>query len=209
MATPVGRMAAFAARERLRSHRSTDLFRTHRFTGASALAVATIDTDAVFPVRSAPVTFRTKIEITENAGVHAGLVFEFGDTDGGCALWIEDEKIGFHAGADGDDDGATAIYDRGEELPPGLVLELVAVANPGTGEVRLFGNGLELARATAEAGRFDPLEWSADGDGSFASAEAGTTVFDVPAGSVQAPDGFVVLEPLSVYVGQAPQHSFV
>jgi hypothetical protein len=202
---------AFHGRERRRSLAGVpELFRTHHLydVAGGALAVATIDTAELFPVRSGFVTFATLIRITENAGVHAGLVFEFGDAAGGCALWIEDEGIGFHAGAAGDADGATAFFDQGAELPVGLELALVASVRPGDGRVRLFGNGREIARAQATNETFDPLEWSTDGAGSFASNESGTVVTDVPAGSAQAPAGFEVLRPLAVYVNQIPRHFF-
>lgn len=202
--------ARLHARDRRRSLQlrgwGLELFRTHRIHGGAALPVATISTGTLFPARDGLITFETRIRITDNGGVHAGLVFEFGDAAAGCALWVEDEGIGFHAGAAGTADGATAFYDNNAELPPGLELELVAAVRVGDGRVRLWGDGDELARGEASGDIFDPLEWSSSGAGSFASNESGTVVTDVPAGSAQAPAGFEVIRPLSVFVNQVPRH---
>lgn len=203
----LSRAAQHAARRRRLSTLGGDLTRTHRLAGVAALPVASIATGTIFPVRTKPVTFRTKVQITENAGEHRGLVFEFGSTAAGCALWIGDETVGFHAGPSGDTDGATALYDLGAELPVGLVLDLLASVNPGTGEVRLWGNGKEMARGKTGSGD-GFAAWSDTAAGSFASNEQGTAVADVPSDSSQAPDGFEVLEPLSVYIGQIPR-SFI
>lgn len=204
--TDLNQAVRFHSREQRRALRGIpEMTRTHRFVGAS-MAVASIDTDAVFPERDRLVTFRTAIRITDNTGSHKGLVFEFGSALRGAALWIEDERIGFHAGAAGAVDGADAIFDNSAELPVGLELDIVAAIRPGDGRVRLWGNGREIARGVASGGDFDG-DWAADEAGSFASAPATAVVTDVPAASRIAPDdGFEVIEPLSVYVGQVPRH---
>jgi len=195
----------FHARERRLSLAGVpELHRTHRIYGVTGMAVASIDTGAVFPNRTSPITFRTAIRITENTGEHRGLVFEFGDATTGAALWIGDETVGFHAGDDGTTDGATALFDNGAELPVGLELELIAAIRPGDGRVRLFGNGREIARGVASGGSVSP--WAADSEGSFASAVQGTIIADVPEISQGAPAGFDVIEALSVYQGQIPRH---
>jgi len=202
--------AFYYSRQRRRSLAGfPELGRTHSFYDAagSAIAVANIATGTVLPDRDGLITFSTSILIIDNGGVHAGLVFDFGDAARGCALWIEDDKIGFHAGAAGLADGASAIYDNGGELPVGMTLNLVAAVRVGDGRVRLWGDGRELARATATNGSFgSPLTWASTGAGSFASAPQGTVVSDVPVGSAQAPDGFTVTQPLSVYFNQVPRH---
>ena len=204
-----GQAVQFYARERRRSLLGVpDLFRTHQIYGVERgeILLELIDTGAVFPARDGTITFATTIRITPNGGVHRGLVFCFGDSDGGCALWVEDEGIGFHAGKAGIANGATALYDAGAELPPGLELSLVAAVNVGNGRVRLWGNGREIARGQATSLIFDPPEWTSAGAGSFATVPSGTAVTDVPVSSVQAPDGFEVIRPLSVYVNQVPRH---
>lgn len=183
-----------------------DLFRTHDFGPA---AVATIDTDVVFPGRGALVTFHAAIVITADGSVateHRGLAFEFGSATRGCALWVGDETIGFHAGLAGTADGATALFDFSAELPVGRRFELVAAVNAGNGQVRLWDKGLELARATATNGDFGPGDWADTGDGSVADDPNGTVVTDVPAASRIAPDGFAVVEPVSVFLNQKPHH---
>lgn len=168
------------------------------------MAVASIDTGEIFPVRDRLITFLTAIRITDNAGEHRGIVFEFGDSTTATALWIGDETIGFHSGDAGTTDGATALFDNGAELPVGLELRLIAAVRPGDGRVRLYGNGREIARGEASGGSASP--WAADSAGAFAAAVQGTVVADVPAISQGAPAGFEVIEPLSVYQGQVPRH---
>jgi hypothetical protein len=168
------------------------------------MAVASIDTGEIFPDLTGLVTFKTAIRITENSGEHRGLVFEFGDSATGVALWVGDETIGFHAGDDGDADGATALFDNEAELPVGAEYSLIAAVRPGDGRVRLWANGAEIARA--QATNESIAAWSADSEGSFAAAAQGTVVTDVPVDSRGTPAGFDVIEPLSVYINQVPRH---
>ncbi len=203
MANPVAGTNALVRRS-LRQGVFPELLRTHYFRGASSLPVASIGTGASFPSRDGFVTFSTRIKITSNGGQHRGIVFELGDSSTGCSLWVGDQTIGFHAGASGTADGATALYDRGAELPVGWEVDLVAAVRVGDGRVRLWGNGEELARSQASNGVFNPLAWASTADGSFASAKTGTVVA-VPVASDKAPDGFTVTRPLSVYVGQIPR----
>lgn len=192
-----------------RRRRFPDLFRTHSFP----ISTASIVTATGFTARTGDITFAASVRILDNGtdpGQHRGLVFEFGDTARGVALWIGDETIGLHAGAAGTADGATALYDLEDELPPGALFNLVASVRPATGQVILWGNGRELARSAASNGDFgSPNEWSADGSGSFGTDAQGTLVSDVPAASQGAPDdGFAIVSPLSIYYGQIPRRGF-
>lgn len=201
----------FHARERRRSLAGiVEMFRTHRIYGGTAMAVANIDVANRFPVRTRPTTFVTAIRITAGsvAGQHRGLIFEMGAATRGAALWIGDQTIGVHFGDAGTVNGVTALFDRGAEWPIGLEMELVAAIRPGTGRARLWANGREIARAQASAGTLNTLQWSSNGGGSFAAAKQVAVVSDVPAASDKAPDGFQVIEPLSVYIGQVPRHFF-
>ena len=196
-----------AVRRRLSLAGVPEMFRTSQIFGGTTMAVADIDTGVIFPSRTTPITFRTAIEITDNAGVHKGLVFEFSGTNIGAALWIGDQTIGFHAGEDGIVNGATALFDNTVELPAGLLMDIVVAIRPGDGRVRMWGNGKELARAVASSNTFGAAKaWAEDSNGSFAATVQGTVIVDVPAGSQIAPDGFTVIEPLSIYVGQVPRH---
>jgi len=198
----------FHSRERRRSLAGApEMNRSHRLFGDTVMEVADIAAGTIFPVRTAPITFKTAIAITENAGQHRGLAFEFGDDAIGSALWVGDNTIGFHSGEDGTVNGATALFDNTVELPVGLELEIIVAARPGDGRVRMWGNGNELARSTASSNGFGIAgSWAAASNGSFASAAQGTVIPDVPAISQGAPAGFTVVEPLSVYVGQVPRH---
>lgn len=195
-----------AVRRRLSLAGVPELFRTHRIVGATAMAVPNIS-GAVFPSRTSPITFKTAIEITPNAGVHRGLILDMGSGTAGVGFWVEDNKVGFHAGEDGLVNGASAIFDNGAVLPDTLILDLVAAVRPGDGRVRIWANGKEIARGVASSGTFGALgEWGDSADGSFADVEQGAVVIDVPVASRVAPNGFAVIEPLSVYVGQVPRH---
>lgn len=197
----------FHSRERRKSLAGIpELHRTHRIFGGTAMAVADVDA-AQFPTRTTLCTWKTAIRITENAGQHRGIILELGDSDIGVAAWVGDQTIGFHAGEDGTVNGATALYDAGAELPVGLELELVFSVSPGDGKVRIWGNGIEIARSESSGGDFGTAgTWANSSNGSFAAAIQGTTPVDVPAISQGAPAGFEVIEPLSIYVGQKPRH---
>ncbi len=183
-----------------------NIFRTVSIKGSTTLPVGDINTDALFPILTTPITFKTTIRIlADGGGEHRGLIFEFGDAAIGCALWVGDQTIGFHAGEDALVNGADAIYDRESEHPTGIIYNLVAAVKPGTGQVRIWANGLELARGVASSGGLGAGgQWAAASAGSFASAAQGTVVLDVPVVSRVAPAGFEVIEPLGVYVGSVP-----
>lgn len=202
----------FHARERRRSLAGLpELARTHRIydSATGAIAVATITTAAAFPSRAGPITFRTAIRVIENSGSPGqtrGLILEIGGTTNGVAIWMGDQTIGFHAGPEGTVNGATALFDNGAIWPEGLEIDLVCAVIPGTGRVRMWGNGRELARSRASGNVFSPMVWGGSGNGSFATGPSATTVSDVPAESNIAPEGFQVIEPLSAYQKQVPRH---
>lgn len=193
--------ALLTSRQRRRSLAGVpDLHRTHFLGSIPTTSIPA----ASFPSRSKLVTFWTAVRITENAGQHRGLIFELGDSTTGIAAWIDDDQIGFRAGDSGVDDRAFATWTTGTgELPVGLEVDLVFGIQPGTGRVRIWGNGGEIARAEATNGAF-ASGWAAASDGSFATAVNGTTPADVP--QTGAPAGFEVIQALSVYVGVVPRH---
>ncbi len=183
-----------------------NIFRTLEIKGGSDLPVTSIDTDTLFPDLTTVITFKTRIRIlADGGGEHRGLIFEFGDAAIGCALWVGDQTIGFHAGEDALVNGADAVYDRESEHPTGIIYSLVAALKPGTGQVRLWNNGLEIARGVASSDSFGiGGQWSAASAGSFASAAQGAVIPDVPVVSQGAPAGFEVIEPLGIYTGSVP-----
>ena len=107
-----------------------------------------------------------------------------------------------------DPSSAFATYQPGGELAIGLEADLVFAVRPGDARIRAWLGGNEILRDTANGGSFPSDLWSDSNDGSFASAESGDTSGNVPATSNQAPDGFEVIEPLSVFVNQRPRHFF-
>lgn len=179
------------------------MFRTH-FIALPSVAIVTND---LFPDRDAPITFVADIRILVNAGVHKGLVFEFGSDVNGAAVWIDDDKIGFTIGNGVVDTvaAATGVFDFGSEIPPGLEAIIVLAIRPGDGKARLWFNSRRLIAAEASGGTFTAGLWADTGDGSYASAPNGTTPLNVPAASRVIPDGFELISPLSVYQGQIPR----
>jgi hypothetical protein len=192
----------FSSRQRRRSLAGIpNLFRTNRIFGNTVMEVASI-LAATFPVRDTTVTFKTTIRIT--AANPVGLVFEFGSTARGVALWVDNNLLSFRAGSTVDD-AALASYNNTIDLPVDLEMEIVASIRPGDGRIRMWGNGQEIARNTSVNGDFgSPSEWASSSDGSFAAAAQGTIPADVTQTGV--PTNFEVIEPLSVYMGQVPRH---
>ena len=188
----------FHARERRKSLAGVpEMFRTHQIFGGTVMTVASIAT-ATFPVRTGEVTFKTAIRFSDNTSTRTGLIFEFGSSTAGVAIWIEDQQIGFRAGGLGDN-GALATFANGAQWPAGLELDIVASVRPGLGIIEIWLNGQTVLKAQSDAF----TQWAASSEGSFAAAVQGTTPSDVV--QTGAPSNFAVIEPLSVYIGQRPR----
>lgn len=159
-------------------------------------------------IRETDIMFQTRIRILANAGVHKGLIFEIGSSTRGCAAWVGDQTIGFTAGSGTvANDRAEAIFDFGAELPPTREFQLIFAVKTGSGRIRILDGGLRIADETAVNGDFNG-NYSDDENGSFASALVGTITPGVPAASQIAPDGFEVIEPLTIFNGQHPREFF-
>jgi len=150
-------------------------------------------------VLAAPVTFRCTVSL--GGTTPTGLVFEYGDGTTACALWFGTTTLTLRAGDTGDD-SAAAVWTPSGGFVAGQRLELQAVAFPGTGAVRLYDRGLEVARAVAVNAEL-PNGWAAASAGSFGGAAAGALPADVT--QTGAPSGFSVTSKLSCYAGQAPR----
>lgn len=141
--TDLNQALRFHSRERRRSLAGVpELFRT-LFLG---IPTATIPAGS-FPVRDVLVTFWTAVRIT--GATPAGLVFEFGDGTTAIAAWLNDTDIQFRAGDAAAADRGLATFDNTVSLPDTLELDLVFACRPGDGRVRIWGNGLEIARDNA------------------------------------------------------------
>jgi len=166
-----------------------ELFRTHSF----AIPTATIPA-AAFPARTAPVTFKTALRIT-NGATAAGLLFEFGDAaNGAVAAWLESTGVlHFRAGGVGTD-FAHAIWNNGGAFTIGRKMELMFLVIPGSRLAAIFLGGKERARNVCVS----PMaEWARNSNGSFAAAANGVLPADVL--QTGAPVGFELIQPLSVY----------
>lgn len=192
----------FHSRERRKSLAGLpELFRTHRIFGTTVMAVSNIVV-GTFPVRDSEVTFQTAIRIADNTTARAGLIFEFGSSTSGLALWMDDTTLNFRAGGTGNA-GVSGVYDNVVQWPATLELDLVAAVRPGLGLVAVWANGREIIKAQSIDTTFLNGEWAAASAGSFAEDVQGTTPADV--GETLAPVEFTVIEPMSVYVGSRPR----
>ncbi len=189
--------ALYHARKRRKALRGySELFGTHQF----AIPTASIAAGA-FPVRTTPVTFRTVIEIT-SATAPTGLIFEFGDSATAIAAWVSTSTIQFRAGDAAAADRGLATFTNGAgQLENTRRFELEFGVIPGTGQVRIWNFGEEIARDTASGANL-PNGWAAASAGAFASAASGALPADVT--QTGTPTNFAVVEPLRVYVGQVP-----
>lgn len=156
---------------------------------------------ASFPDRDVLVTFWTSIRIT--GALPVGLIFELGDATTAIAAWVNDTTINLRAGDSLAADRGLATFTQAGGLPDTLELDLVFAVRPGDGRVRIWGNGLEIARDTAANGQL-PNGWAASSNGAFAAAAVGALPADVT--QTGAPSDFDVIQPLSVFMGQVPRH---
>ena len=179
------------------------LSRTHSF----GVVAASVDTDARFPSRTAPITFATTIEVT---GVSAeGVILEFGGGTSGTKLAVSGGEVYAAAGnvvnasMDGVD-GTLALDALGSV---GARIRLVLAIKPAAGRARLFVNGtlaLRLQQSTPEA--FLNGVWADASDGSVGAAAAGTSTNRGLAGTINgAPSDFAVVAPVTAYQGQVPR----
>lgn len=183
-------------------------FGTHLIHGSAGIGVTPLVTANILPDRSIEIMFQTRIRILTNAGVHRGLIFELGSSSRGCAAWVGDQTIGFTAGSGVvANDRAEAVWDFGAELPPTREFQLIFAVKTGSGRIRIFDGGLRIADATAVNGDFNG-DYSDSENGSFASALVTTITPGVPVLSQIAPNGFEVIEPLTIFNGQHPREFF-
>lgn len=192
----------YHSRERVRSLRNVvaKLHRTHRIE----LGTSGIDTGAIFPLRTRPITFRTIVDVT---GLAAGVVFEFGNATAGVKMSLNLGNIGFAAGSGAGDDGVgvtAAVGGRFAVSSGSVRSELVAAVNPGTQKVRVWIDGEEAVRGESP----DPWpsgEWGTDDDGSVGAAASGTGSNNRAQSTTVAPSNFALVAPLEVFVGQLPR----
>lgn len=182
-----------------------ELFRTHRIRGVSDLPTD-FDTSVVFPdpIRNQDITFKTAIQFNNNTGNRSGLIFEIGGNIRGTVMWIQNQIIGFRAGRDAPSSGVHEEFDYGAQWPANLILNIVASVRPGMGGITVWVNGTEVIFGMSDTSMFELGMWSGPSDSSFASDANGDIRADVPVD--HAPINFAVIEPLSVYVRQAPRH---
>lgn len=209
MPTNQQNIATTLRREKWRKDRAgySQNFLTHNLHGTVSIGVTPLVTADLFPDRSLPIMFQTRIRIL--AGVSQGLIFEFGSSTRGCAAWVEPNMIGIVAGNGAvANERTSAVWNLGAALAQDRIFQLVFAVIPGSGRVRLWDFGIRRADGVAVDNDFGPGDWSDGADGSFASAVVGTVMADVPVASRIAPSNFEVIEPLRIFNNQMPR-SFV
>jgi hypothetical protein len=199
--------ALFYARERRRSFVGVSkLHRTHRFAGAPAsgsMAVPAIDVASAFPAssRGRIVTFHT--QVTTTASKPTGLVFELGSDAAGVGVAVFTTRIAAVAGG-ANPNRSISIWDNVAIFDAGRVMDITLAVRPGDAEMRLWVDGqLHTAYNPASSGTMGP-EWASSEAGSLASAANGTVPSELSTAN-NAPAGFEVTKPLSVYLGALPQ----
>lgn len=148
---------------------------------------------------NAPITFQTRF--TFLGGAVNGLVFEYGNATTAVAAWFEGNTIKFRAGDAAANDRALATYDNGSAWAVGRKHRFTFACNPGTGSIRFWCDGDELARDTAANGQL-PNGWAANSAGGFLVA-SGALPADVT--QVGIPATAIATEFLSAYAGQIPR----
>lgn len=182
-------------------------FVTHLIHGSAGIGVSPLVTDDIFPDRSIPIQFQTRIRIL--TGVSQGLIFEFGSSTRGVAAWVEPNMIGIVAGNGAvANERTSAVWDLGAALATSRIFQLTFVIVPGSGRARLWDFGIRRADGVAVDNDFGPGDWADTENGSFASAPVGTVMADVPVASRIAPSNFEVIEPLTIFNGQQPRAFF-
>lgn len=193
----------FYARSRTRSFRepSNGLFKTHRFTGAITIPIATIVTNDVFPDLDRVITLSTEIEISGASA--SGIVWEFGSSTQGAKLAIDSGSIFLSAGdvsGNGGVDGSVSIAALG--ITEARMLLTVAI-NPGKGQARLWIDDQVALRLDSVSGMLNN-SWTDSEDGALLSAQSGTST---QRGQTinGAPVDFFGVRPLDVFQSQIPR----
>jgi hypothetical protein len=195
----IGAAAYYYARRRRKGLQdpTSQLFITHRF----GVADTNIATGTVFPqsnVRSFPVTF--SFELTRS-GVGAGVVFEFGSTTRGVAVWADGNNVGVAAGAGtgAPNNGVTLTATNG--LPStGRRFKFALTMTPGNGVVELYRDGDLISGGVAVANTFNG-EW-ADTDAGAVGNLQGTVNDRVPIGKRIALANVALVGQLKVFLRQ-------
>jgi len=193
-------------REKWRKDRAgySQNFITHLIHGSAGIGVTPLVTASMFPDRSLPIMFQTRIRI--QAGVSQGLIFEFGSSTRGAAAWVEPNMIGIVAGNGVvANERASAVWNLGAALPTDRIFQLTFAIVPGSGRVRLWDFGIRRADGVAVDNDFGPGDWADAENGSFAEAVVGTVMADVPVASRIAPSNFEVIAPLLIFNNQMPR----
>lgn len=174
------------------------LFRTHSFSPAQD----NIDTGTLFPDRAREIAFRTRVRITGSA---RGIIFEFGSSTTGLAVWLRqaDRVLCAAAGDAAADDGVTLV---GPQVQSGQRFNIVFAVQPTSGLARLWVDGRRVAAGQAAGGSF-PSGWADSGAGAMGKVQ-GTVTTRVDQFSRIVLANAAVVAPLSVYNGQRPRQFF-
>lgn len=205
MPTTARQAAAYYARKRRRGRADpiAELFATLNL----GVAAASVDTNAVFPDRTRPLTFATAILVTGASA--AGIIFEFGDDTTGTKLAVSGGSIYAAAG------GASEAADTGVAGDAALAalgvagsrLALVLAIKPAQGQARLWVNGALTLRmnAPSDTAMLGGV-WTSTNAGAVGAAHAGGASTQRNGVAINgAPTDFSLVEPVRVAVGMTPR----
>lgn len=173
-----------------------NLFRNRTFASSDN----PIDTSAIFSAarRAEPITFSFSME--RGASAPNGIILELGSSTRGLAIYIDDDTLGFVAGAGATDDHV-AVTTSAFFSEDGQSARIVCSVNPGSGEGRIWVNGTNDGRDVAATAAF---LWADDADGAVGEVE-GTVTPRVPAGQRVTLANLTLTTPIDVYIGQRPR----
>ena len=159
---------------------------------------ASVDTGAVFPVRTGALVLATAIHIT--GGSAAGIVWEFGDNTTGAKLGISGGSLFLAAGAASGDAGVDLEIEADAFAASGYRASLVVELNPGRGLAIVTINGSRAGRVVSP----DPwASWASSNAGAVGAAHAGSASTQRGQAINGAPSQFALTAPLSVCMGQS------
>lgn len=192
----------FFRRERTRGFRDLgkQLFRSQRILLPDGASIGN-GYDAA--TRGAPVTVQTRIRVTDTSP--SGLIVGIGGAGHGLFVWVDGGVVGAAAGNLTTDSDAGTRAEAPFEAVAGNVLDVVVACVPGTGVLAIWLDGVLMDRAQSVDPAIESSLWADDTDAGVFGAEYSDGTPDV-VGSIAAPADFEVVQPLSVFLRQAPRH---
>lgn len=171
-----------------------DLFETSLIPAAGD----SLDLQTYVPNRLAPISFKTRFEVT---GVANGSLISAGDSGRGFELYFDSGTLHMIAGSGVD---ANFAAQGSAVIAPGRVTELTASIRPGDGQIRVWDNRKLIITAQAPNKTFS-TEWANSGNIDFYKLPTAVNAL-AGLGADLAPTGLFAHEGLTLYRLQIPRH---